>query len=57
MLSKYLFGSVAILSGILSRVAAGGLFVIFLGALIVHLRDGWMVNWFGKRTGKELSIS
>jgi putative oxidoreductase len=48
------FGSVAILSGFLSRVAAGGLFVIFVGALIVHSRDGWMMNWFGRKNGEGI---
>jgi putative oxidoreductase len=48
------FGSVAILSGILSRGAAGGLFVIFIGALIVHSHDGWMMNWFGKKDGEGI---
>jgi putative oxidoreductase len=48
------FGSVAILSGFLSRIAAGGLFVIFTGALIVHSRDGWMMNWFGKKDGEGI---
>jgi putative oxidoreductase len=46
------FGSVAILSGFLSRVAAGALFVISIGALIVHSRDEWMMNWFGKKKGE-----
>jgi putative oxidoreductase len=48
------FGSFAILSGFLSRVAAGGLFVIFIGALVVHARDGWMMNWFGKKNGEGI---
>jgi putative oxidoreductase len=48
------FGSFAILSGFLSRVAAGGLFVIFIGALIVHSRDGWMMNWYGRKSGEGI---
>jgi putative oxidoreductase len=35
------FGSVALVAGFLGRIAAGGLFIIFMGALIVHLPDGW----------------
>jgi putative oxidoreductase len=31
------FGSIALMSGFLGRIAAGGLFIIFTGALIVHL--------------------
>jgi putative oxidoreductase len=34
------FGSIALMSGFLGRIAAGGLFIIFTGALIVHLPDG-----------------
>ena len=48
------FGSVAIVSGFLSRVAAGGLFVIFIGALIVHWHDGWMMNWYGRKNGEGI---
>src|SRR3954463_7967877 len=40
------FGSIALLAGLLGRIAAGGLLIIFTGALIVHLPDGWTVNWF-----------
>jgi uncharacterized protein YegL len=42
----------AILSGFLSRIAAGGLVVIFIGAVVVHLRDGWMMNWYGRKSGE-----
>ena len=31
------FGSIALVAGFLGRIAAGGLFIIFTGALIVHL--------------------
>jgi putative oxidoreductase len=46
------FGSIALLSGFLGRIAAGGLFIIFTGALIVHLPDGWTLNWFGAKKGE-----
>ena len=42
-------GSIALIFGFLGRIAAGGLFIIFTGALIVHLPDGWSMNWFGKK--------
>ena len=42
------------MSGFLSRVAAGGLFVIFIGARIVHSRDGWMMNWYGRKNGEGI---
>jgi putative oxidoreductase len=51
------FGSAALLSGFLSRVAAGGLVVIFIGAVVVHLRDGWMMNWYENKVGRVLSNS
>jgi putative oxidoreductase len=47
-------GSAALLSGFLSRVAAGGLVVIFIGAVVVHLRDGWMMNWYGRKSGEGI---
>ena len=28
--------------------------VIFTGALIVHLPDGWAMNWFGKKNGEGI---
>jgi putative oxidoreductase len=48
------FGSAALLFGFLSRVAAGGLVVIFIGAVVVHLRDGWMMNWYGRKSGEGI---
>jgi putative oxidoreductase len=48
------FGSIALMSGFLGRIAAGGLFTIFTGALIVHLPDGWTLNWFGAKKGEGI---
>jgi putative oxidoreductase len=48
------FGSIALVAGFLGRIAAGGLFIIFTGALIVHLPDGWAMNWFGERKGEGI---
>jgi putative oxidoreductase len=48
------FGSVALVAGFLGRIAAGGLFIIFTGALIVHLPDGWAMNWFGEKKGEGI---
>ncbi len=47
-------GSIALIFGFLGRIAAGGLFIIFTGALIVHLPDGWSMNWFGKKNGEGI---
>lgn len=48
------FGSIALIIGFLGRIAAAGLFIIFTGALIVHLPDGWSMNWFGTRSGEGI---
>jgi putative oxidoreductase len=48
------FGSIALVAGFLGRIAAGGLFIIFTGALIVHLPDGWSMNWFGEKKGEGI---
>jgi len=47
-------GSIALIFGFLARIAAGGLFIIFIGALIVHLPDGWAMNWFGRKNGEGI---
>jgi putative oxidoreductase len=48
------FGSTALIFGFLGRIAAGGLFIIFTGALIVHLPNGWTMNWFGEKSGEGI---
>src|SRR5580692_566306 len=47
-------GSIALIFGFLGRIAAGGLFIIFIGALIVHLPDGWAMNSFGRKNGEGI---
>ena len=51
---RTVFGSIALVAGFLGRIAAGGLFIIFTGALIVHLPDGWAMNWFGEKKGEGI---
>ena len=46
------FGSIALIFGCFGRIAAGGNFIIFAGALIVHAPDGWTMNWLGKKKGE-----
>jgi putative oxidoreductase len=48
------FGSTALTFGFLGRIAAGGLFIIFTGALVVHLPNGWTMNWFGEKNGEGI---
>jgi putative oxidoreductase len=42
------------MSSFLRRIAAGRLFIILTGALIVHLPDGWTLNWFGSKKGEGI---
>lgn len=46
--------SIALLAGLLGRIAAAALFIIFTGALIVHLPDGWTQNWFESKEGEGI---
>ncbi|MDB5151993.1 MAG: hypothetical protein JWR54_744 [Mucilaginibacter sp.] len=48
------FGSIALIFGCFGRIAAGGNFIIFAGALIVHAPDGWTMNWLGKNKGEGI---
>jgi putative oxidoreductase len=48
------FGSTALIFGFLGRVAAGGLFIVFTGALIFHLPNGWTMNWCGQKNGEGI---
>ena len=47
------FGSIALLVGFLTRFSAASIGVIMLGAItMVHLRNGFFMNWFGKQAGE-----
>jgi putative oxidoreductase len=45
-------GSIALIIGFSGRIAAAGNIIIFTGALIQHLPDGWVLNWTGKKRGE-----
>lgn len=47
-------GSIGLIIGCLGRVAAMGNFIIFSGALLVHLPDGWTLNWLKKKKGEGI---
>jgi len=48
-----LLGSLALVVGLLGRLAAGGIFVIMLGAVVlVHLEHGFFMNWTGAQAGE-----
>jgi putative oxidoreductase len=45
-------GGLALIAGLLSRVAAAGIGVIMVAAIVmVHGRNGLFLNWFGDRKG------
>lgn len=47
------FGSLALLTGFLTRFSAASLAVIMLGAItMVHLPYGFFMNWFGQQQGE-----
>ena len=48
-------GSLALVSGLLSRVAAFGIMVTMaLAGLSVHLSNGFFMNWFGAQKGEGI---
>jgi putative oxidoreductase len=47
------FGAVGLIIGFLSRLAALGITLIMLGAIfMVHLPNGFFMNWFGDKQGE-----
>ena len=48
------FGSIALITGCLGRIAAAGNFIIFTGALLTHAKGGWTMNWFSKKKGEGI---
>lgn len=47
------FGALGLIVGFLSRVAAFGIGLIMLGAIfMVHLPNGFFMNWFGNQQGE-----
>ncbi len=47
------FGALGLIFGLLSRIAAFGITLIMLGAIfMVHLQNGFFMNWFGNQSGE-----
>lgn len=47
------FGSLGLIVGFLTRFSAASIGVIMLGAItLVHLPNGFFMNWFGKQAGE-----
>jgi len=46
------FGSLSLILGIGTRFSALSLTIIMLGALAIHLPDGFFMNWMGNQSGE-----
>jgi putative oxidoreductase len=46
------FGGLALIVGLGSRFSAASLIVIMGGAIRVHARNGWFMNWSGRQSGE-----
>lgn len=47
------FGALFLILGLISRVSAAGIALIMLGAVfLVHLPNGFFMNWFGTQKGE-----
>jgi putative oxidoreductase len=47
------FGSVGLITGFLTRVAAFGITCDMIGAVsLVHWRNGFFMNWYGNKAGE-----
>lgn len=52
VMSAEFFGGLGLIVGLLSRIAALGIFLAMLGAIaMVHYRYGLFVDWFGNQKG------
>jgi putative oxidoreductase len=48
-----LFGSLALIAGIMTRAAAMGIGLVMIGAVaLVHAPNGFFMNWFGTQSGE-----
>ena len=49
------FGSLGLLFGVLSRVAALGIIVEMMGAILtIHIHNGLFMNWMGQQKGEGI---
>lgn len=46
------FGALSLILGIGTRFSAASITVIMLGALFIHLPNGFFMNWFGSQSGE-----
>ena len=50
------FGMVLLLAGLLSRLVAGSLIVVMIGAAYQHRQNGFFMNWFGNQAGEGVEF-
>lgn len=49
------FGSLALITGFLGRVGAFGILCVMLGAIfMIHLPNGFFMNWYGNQKGEGI---
>jgi len=46
------FGGIALIVGVATRFSAASLIVVMAGAIRVHMRNGWFMNWSGRQAGE-----
>lgn len=46
------FGGLALIAGAGSRFSAAALIVVMGGAIRIHMRNGWFMNWSGRQRGE-----
>lgn len=46
------FGALGLIFGFISRFAAFGMIAIMLGAIFIHLPNGFFMNWSGQQAGE-----
>ncbi|MBX9779372.1 MAG: DoxX family protein [Chitinophagaceae bacterium] len=48
------FGSVALIIGFLGRIVAFFVLIIMAGAMMPNTKNGWLMNWNGKKKGEGM---
>ena len=46
------FGALALIFGFATRIVATGVIVLFAGILLMHLQNGFFMNWNGQQAGE-----
>jgi putative oxidoreductase len=53
IIAAQFLGSIGLIIGFLTRIAALGIFVVMAGAIyLVHLPNGFFMNWYGNQQGE-----